>query len=1379
MSFHNFPTQLGLFEEFTTNFGTGSINSIFPINSRELFCVTNRNIHRFEKDEIRHSESSMKFSASIIIPETDLVIGITARTNLLYIFRVSNTQQPLIDGFPVEHHGIFHLYFAKNSSCVVLVGYGIKVYHLGIKFPSGKFSIFPPEIEIKFRAKFCNDYNTTILTPPPFDERNEYIFLPTKDGVCSFDLDGNKHGLLSKLPADISTVYCFNKFARNIFTYDADNGLVKWTQFGIVEQTFPTSGKAIYAIIIVDNEHAICLNSSNQIYLLNFLNSRTLGMISLGPKLPSRLIPITIQNQNYIFACFGATLKVIRIDIPWVTWMPYQRNCEFISRYNKMYDTGRILYKTKNGFIKLFSSKTPRLLNVATQKSAVSPVSFLYDRGILQEAKRDNNKYKYTNILLSKELDLTAINNYFNDDNNFLQNGDINQQRVIDRDIIFFTLENGYIVAFSTKDTTCEEIFSIPMKAYFLLIIMYDDHWCYGSISQFGDLLIYDYFSFEFIIKFKVTYNKVISVSYLHFINSIIFVLEDSILIFSLEHKRITDELELKYGSIYASFGDFMKIGYKSGHIITLYFNNFNLLNESFLDFETEYISSDNVGMFVKDDITEFRPHETEITGFSFSEEIWISSSKDGYILAWNYFNESLLKLSTNVPLFSCCFINGYHDILAVTETEIMKIAGKNYFYKFDEKDEIIDNYDENLSFLDYTKVPISNDSLTEIETKEHSSQNEGQTTEISTINFSSNSPLKETRSIYIKTNMSDAKKLEAMMKLNGLSTTVVNSYLNFSPFKVKANDKLTFSNDKTNKKKYKPYDNHQNIFMRTSEKNTTDKKPSNARTPEVDNVVDNTLSKSHNKKKKKIQKKKEPGFNPEKKLKAKINPAIRTKHASKTINKHSSNILKSHGSLESIRSNETDKSSGNTKSGIFKNSKKKSKSSKAYKKNMRISKNSKVITENESYSESFYLQSSETTNDFSSTESINDDNPSKNFNSSQIFNKSKNDIHPVIYNHNNIEKNSIHSADEIPNVLAKTTFLAAENNDNINTIHNYISKNDEISIPNTHQSNCTTDTHFKNKESNNLRISPHNEKIQAVTDKSYEINKNKIEENSLSLHLQDSKEIASKSISKLINLQPNNENIFSDDDVDYNSGNDSFNENDPNQLDISSLITNYDQEFLSSSNSFNEPHQNISPQTAPLDVNVQQIENTSKIIEKNNKEITKSRIQINKLPQTPPSKVNISTQNDNSFNNQTYTTPRKNASPSKVNYIHVKKDNKIQITRKNNKKNPNENTIQEPKQSETKKKAPRKYHKDISSPPVSHIVYLSTSPNKQNDISVKKIDKLELAFLNKNPRFEMRKQSSSIRRKRKSKLILRTVWPPIKTDDKISDAVLCGHNIY
>ncbi|OHT10442.1 hypothetical protein TRFO_20243 [Tritrichomonas foetus] len=839
--------KFGMFEEFTLPFETGSISSVFSINSRECICATSRNLHKFEKGEIKMSTNLMKFSACLMIPDTDLIVGITARTNLLYVFKIVDISHPIIDGYFTNHHGVFHLFYSPASMSLILVGYGIKVFYLRYKYSGSKLSIIPPEVTISLRSRFCNDYDTTILTPPSFDPDHETLYLPTPSGICPFDLDGNCLTPASRYPASIATVYCYNHFSRSIFTFDAHHGLIKWTQSGQIEQHFQTTGNSVFAILLVDEEHIVCLNASKQLFLLNFITGRTFYCMNLD-KLPSRLFMLKIREQPYLAACFGATLRGIRIDIPWKVWYSPIRDCIKISRCNRLYEAGRILVQTKNYFLKIFSPSTSRLITVATHRDAVTPVSFLYDRGFIQIARRNGMKFEFVNIstlsenfhkreiendtenindsvfLFKTEYDhrnqhnnQTSIHSFRNTENNnssqadyaFQEKESINEFRIeeneldsnlLKRDILFFVLENGIVLGFNSSVNPCEEIFSLDLKAHFLLIIHYNGRWCYAAISENSYLSIYDYHTFALIERLKVSYHKVINAFYNAEFQSIVFVFEETTILFSLLTKEIVDEVEINGCSNVEHFGDLVRFGYESGHITTLYIED---------------------GRF-SPNITDYRPHYEPITSFSFSTDFWLSSSVDSKILVWNYFDENVVVIKLPLPIFSCCLMNGKRDILLSTETEIMKISGYSVFYEQDDEDEEIDNFDKLSDFLDpnsFTQFftqknnfvqpnkgnptnnenkfdnqnsnEIKNENVSILSMRKYSRgiENNSKKSNLNNknIQIENTTRLSNKETINRKLQIDDNKKLEEMMKMNGIITAKVYkiptvSYQNNSP---------------------------------------------------------------------------------------------------------------------------------------------------------------------------------------------------------------------------------------------------------------------------------------------------------------------------------------------------------------------------------------------------------------------------------------------------------------------------------------------------------------------------------------------------------------------------------------------------------------------
>lgn len=740
--------RFGMTEDFKIPFEIGSINSVYAINTRELICTTSRSFNKIEKNEIKLTTTEMKLSASLIIPNTDLFVGIETRTNLLNIFQLSDISKPIVSKYKTNLNGIFHIYFAPRTSSLVLVGYGIKVFYVNIIYDKQTSNIFPPKITVSLRSTFCEDFNTPILSPVPFDPDHELIFIPTSNGIWSYDMDGHQKDLMSSYPASITTLYCYNHFTRKMFTFEPNQGLILWSQGALVDTHFASAGTSIFAIFLVDEENLVCLNGMNQLFLLNFISGRVFFCHSFE-KRPSRLFMTKLFNKPYIIVCYGATLRAIKIDIPWKVWNYPLLNCYSIARCDKLHEAGRILVQTNFNAINLYTPSRGSLISSATPNIAVTPISFFYDRGFIQLAKRNDDKYDLFNLQTNTQQFDTTDHTRLKDNN---------------RDIIYFIFDDGTIIGYYTGVSPCEEVINLSLKAHFLLIVNYDDAWCYAAVSEKGLLGIYNYYTFEQITQLNIYPARVLKVFYEPLSQSVICITDHLTVIYNLKTKSVIDQFEITGSTTVSLFGDFLKYGYKSGHVTTLYIKN---------------------GHFDHDNIIDNRPHSAQVTGFSFSQENWISASMDCKLLVWNYHEEKLYQVLLPLPLFACCIYNGYKNIIVATESEIMSINTKLMFRNNENEIKEIDNYDR---LVDYLDRQLFMDSLLQAESSKESVHSEATNTvpimsfdvlineEKEKIEAKALEPPKPKETVKNKTafnNIDDTKKIEAMMKMNGIKAPV------------------------------------------------------------------------------------------------------------------------------------------------------------------------------------------------------------------------------------------------------------------------------------------------------------------------------------------------------------------------------------------------------------------------------------------------------------------------------------------------------------------------------------------------------------------------------------------------------------------------------
>ena len=752
--------KFGIFDDFSHVFGTGIITNVISLNHREMIISTTKEIIKIEKSVIK-MRHPIKFSTCAIVPGTDFLIGITTKKGDLIIYQIGDLPQkqqsynsrsielppPLLENYSTNQSGIFHMIYSPKSQSIITIGAGIKVFSL--KYKLSRISVIKPTVSISPRSSFASDYATTILVPPAFDSDTELLLLPTDEGICAYNLDGHLIMQCSKYPASVSTVYATHpskppkladvpndkstniiRMSKKLLTYDSNKGMALWGKRGQLIDQFETIGSSVLAIMFVDSENALCLNSSHALFFLNIKTGKTFFCLNLE-KNPSRLFLTFVNNEPFLCACFASYMRVLKIVIPWRVWNLNINKTLNMRRCNKFRSAARVLVSAENSFIKFYSPRDGGKMTVATPAEACRPVSFLYDRGIVENFIFNEKELKFS-VSVSRITNKTAEIK-----ENSKEEEEDASDKTPSRDILFIILENGTILGFDTNVANCEEVMKMKCKAAFMSICRIratnkkkraskneenqeneeDSYqWCYAVASPKSDLFILDYFSMKEVRHFTVSDDTLIKM-FFHFESEcIIMVFARKTILFDIEKGIIIDTVLVGGNQTTTLFSNYLIIGYETGHIrhISIENKRFVLSDSSNKKKKKKEENNEEEEEEVKEKVENThhhvvadksnnalqKPHSGPITGFSFSLKIWISSGLDGNVIVWDYNFEKVYKICLPLPLRSCLIMNGKRDILVATETEVMLIKN-NYLAEFFEEDPIdvefedIDNFDK------------------------------------------------------------------------------------------------------------------------------------------------------------------------------------------------------------------------------------------------------------------------------------------------------------------------------------------------------------------------------------------------------------------------------------------------------------------------------------------------------------------------------------------------------------------------------------------------------------------------------------------------------------------------------------------------------------
>ena len=717
--------KFGIFDDFSHQFKRNTITNILPLNFKELIVSTTEEILIIEKKAVK-MRYPLKFSTFTIIPDVDLLIGITPKKGDFNIYQISDLykayklnnsnviKNACIGKFPTSQAGITHVFYSPKSNCIITIGSGIKVFNIQYKESDNPKE--KPTISITKKSSFATSYASSSMTPPAFIKDAELILLPTESGIYAYSLSGLKVCRCSKYPASIKTIYATysskpNKNAsltpipssniekkehlilsKKILTYDMNEGMNLWHNKGQLITHYDTIRSSVLSIIFIDDENAICINSCHILFYLNIKTGKTFYYMNLERN-PTRLILTYIKGEPILCACFGSYLRALKLVIPWRVWNLNLEQTLSIRRYDRFMSAARILIDGENSFIKLYSPRDGSQLPFAKPKDSVHPVSYLYNRGIIES-------HIFNSEQLTYEPKIVQIG--------------VESEGKLARDALYVALQNGQILSYDTSTSICEEVAKMNFKIAFMTVCRFHSienttqtkpgktdndgfQWGYAISSENGELFILDYFSMEEIGHFTVLDDTLTQMSFDFESDLIVMVFSQKTVLFDLEKGKIVDNVAAVANRVTSLFGNFLMYGYDSGHI-----RRIGIENKRFVTYNSE----NKVVPKEKYDSSMIKPHSCPITGFSFAQKVWISSGLDGNVILWNYEFNILYKIHLPLPLRSCLIMNGRCEILVATATEIMQIKNRPLlkYLKKDEKIDLevkeIDNFDRFLDVL-------------------------------------------------------------------------------------------------------------------------------------------------------------------------------------------------------------------------------------------------------------------------------------------------------------------------------------------------------------------------------------------------------------------------------------------------------------------------------------------------------------------------------------------------------------------------------------------------------------------------------------------------------------------------------------------------------
>lgn len=675
----------GFKRKSTQTFGTGIIESIYPINSYENIITTSKEILKIENTTIKKSLKS-QFSTSLYIPKANLLVASTLQKGELFVYAVNDFSHPIITNFQTNQLGIFHLIYSEKSSLLITYGSGIKIWNFELVIPDRRLSSSLPTVKISLRNTFSN-YEASILNPPAFDYINEYIIIPTIKGIIGYDKDLKQKVLLSKVPANSKTAHCYIQTKAQLLVYESSSGILLCTETGFVHSRFTVGNSTVIWMDYLDSEHAITMDAKGNFYLVNLETGKSFNCYSvLNPSAFSsddnsayilsaisksglsqinggvggcnnaKLIPSRIylmhNADNEIALCTGMHLQLFKISIPMKLWSQNVVKSQHIRRYEKPNQAARLLSFTNNSFVKIFSPKDGKNLTAATPQSASNPISYLYDRGYLV--------YFCTN----DEGEIVKKFTKTNTDEK-----------------IYMLQDNGRILIFDDNTNPCKEISQFDLKASCISICYFEGEFCYaiGSMKN-SEIYIVDKADLTKLKKkFTMGNDQFCCIKFDAISNCLICVMNKTTFLLDLTKETIVSTLNMKGCRLVELNNQRLYYGYENGEII------FARIVSNSTKNSLELVSKEPSKL-----------HIDSITGFAFSSSFWVSVSTDKTVRYWDDLNNNFFTITTPYTLYGCEVLNSNRDVVVGTENELMKIDGKTVFHgEIDDYNEVLDSRDD------------------------------------------------------------------------------------------------------------------------------------------------------------------------------------------------------------------------------------------------------------------------------------------------------------------------------------------------------------------------------------------------------------------------------------------------------------------------------------------------------------------------------------------------------------------------------------------------------------------------------------------------------------------------------------------------------------
>ena len=625
--------KFGLDKHTVVAIGTGPVNNVFPINKFEYMATTRTGLYKFERNTIKKSYH-YPFSCSVHIEEYDLIAGVSAVGSELAIYDMLDLSQPLVEHIRTDQIAVFHLLYSPKSHSIICFGTGIEVYTLSFVRPR-HISMAKPEISVTRRSSFATQFEASIMNAPCFDFEAEMIYIPGKKGFQKFDLDGAAGPLVSKAAATNST--CGDVYQKNkrFITAQGTDGIFMWEKMGSLEQKFAGSSSAILALRFVTKEFVIFLDANLNIFILDIKTNKCTVCLTLSKK-PSKFI----VAQQRLILCDGPEVTIFEIVLPFTLWAGKTTQPLKLRRCPKTDCAARIVAFCSNRMFHIFSPQTRERITHAVVAEQSIPFEFFYDRGLARISA--GQKMVWTD---------EGLENH---------------------DVLFTMTAGGPTCVFMTGQNPCARQTIIHESVTSIVLCPLKGQWCYCMANDLGELLFYDYRTFERAGRCLVQKKKIVSVHYHSASSSVVAVFENEVVRFDLERQAAAGRVFITGKPIAELYGNTLFLGCKDGTIKTVDIPGMSLHDEGGRAF-----------------------HAKEITDMSFHDEFFVTVSTDQFLKVWDYDLSEICRVWMPYQLSACEILNGKRDVLVGTDSDIVVVDGRMLFDSQDEENTELDNFDK------------------------------------------------------------------------------------------------------------------------------------------------------------------------------------------------------------------------------------------------------------------------------------------------------------------------------------------------------------------------------------------------------------------------------------------------------------------------------------------------------------------------------------------------------------------------------------------------------------------------------------------------------------------------------------------------------------